>query len=88
MKNILCYVHLLLLEYKWPLLIIIMMFFQNMENYEILKQKYAYTNKLFHEIDTKIGNGAEIIKERELRDQSLELLKKMQSIIKQNGLLE
>ena len=47
-----------------------------MENYEILKQKYAYTNKLFHEIDTKIGNGAEIIKERELRDQSLELLKK------------
>ena len=62
--------------------------FQNMENYEILKQKYAYTNKLFHEIDTKIGNGAEIIKERELRDQSLELLKKMQSIIKQNGLLE
>ena len=62
--------------------------FQNMKNYEILKQKYAYTNKLFHEIDTKIGNGAEIIKERELRDQSLELLKKMQSIIKQNGLLE
>ena len=56
--------------------------------YDVFQNMKNYTNKLFHEIDTKIGNGAEIIKERELRDQSLELLKKMQSIIKQNGLLE
>ena len=40
-------------------------------------------------IDNKIWEWKlKIIKERELRDQSLELLKKMQSIIKQNGLLE
>lgn len=56
--------------------------FQAGKNYEVLKSKYGYTNKMFHEIDTKIGYGGEFIKEHKLRNQSLDLLRKMEDVVR------